>query len=222
MTNSNRKLTREPAAMESRPTPVADRMRHPVVPTGAQQRGVVVFIALIVLVAMTLAGLAVMRSSGTAILTAGNLAFKQSTVVSGDAGIETAISGFLATAGPVTLETDDPAKGYYATWVLAGSPPKEFDPITWTGWSDPSKRAAAGVDVAGNTVTYVIHRMCMNTGPVDQDNCVVLSGDLKGGPKSGVAYGEKAIKGQSKPWYRITARIVGPKNTVSYVQSMVY
>jgi len=196
-------------------------MQRPTALHGAQ-RGVVVFIALIVLVAMTLAGLAVMRSSGTAILTAGNLAFKQNTVISGDAGIEQAISNYLRTVGPSTLENDSPANGYYATWLVAGAPPTEFDPITWTGWNDPSKRAAAGVDVAGNTVTYVIHRMCLNTGAVDQDNCVVHRGDLAGSSKGGAAYGEKAIKGAARPWYRITARIVGPKNTVSYVQSMVY
>ena len=221
MTNRNRKPSGETFAMDSCATPVVHRMRRPAASPSAQ-RGVVVFIALIVLVAMTLAGLAVMRSSGTAILTAGNLAFKQNTVISGDAGIEQAITNYLRTVGPSTLENDSPTSGYYATWLVAGAPPKEFDPITWTGWSDPAKRAAAGVDVAGNTVTYVIHRMCLNTGPVDQDNCVVLQGDLAGSSKGGAAYGEKAIKAATRPWYRITARIVGPKNTVSYVQSMVY
>jgi len=221
MTQANRNSQWGRAAMEPRATLVSSGMRRRSAPP-ATQRGLVVFVALIVLVAMTLAGLAVMRSSGTAILTAGNLAFKQGAVVSGDAGIEQAIANYLRVVGPVTLENDSPASGYYATWIIPGSPPKEFDPITWSGWSDPSKRAAAGIDVAGNTVTYVIHRMCMNPGPVDQDNCVVLAGDLEGGSKGGAAYGEKAIKGQSKPWYRITARVVGPKNTVSYVQSMVY
>jgi Tfp pilus assembly protein PilX len=43
-------------------------------------RGAVLFIALIVLVAMTLAGIAIMRSVDTATLIAGNLAFKQGTV----------------------------------------------------------------------------------------------------------------------------------------------
>lgn len=208
--------------MKSRASLVVARSRRPATPPRAQ-RGLVVFVSLIVLVAMTLAGLAVMRSSGTAILTAGNLAFKQNTVISGDAGIEQALTNYLRVAGPVSLQNDGPAgSGYYATWLIPGAPPTEFDPITWTGWGDPGKRAAAGVDVAGNSVSYVIHRMCMNPGPVDQDNCVVLQGDLTGGSKGGTAYGEKAIKGETMPWFRITARIVGPKNTVSYVQSMVY
>jgi len=216
------KPTQEPADMKSRAMLVAPRKRRPGAMPSAQ-RGLVVFVSLIVLVAMTLAGLAVMRSSNTAILTAGNLAFKQNAVMSGDAGLEQAISNYLRTVGPALLENDGPSgSGYYATWLVAGAPPTEFDPITWTGWTDPNKRAAAGVDVAGNTVTYVIHRMCLTPGPVNQDQCVVLTGELSSGTKSGASYGEKAIKGATQPWYRITARITGPKNTISYVQSMVY
>lgn len=208
--------------MKLREMPVA-RLRRAAAPSGAQ-RGVVVFISLIVLVAMTLAGLAVMRSSNTAILSAGNLAFKQSTVVSGDAGLEQAISGYLKSAGAVTLQQHHADQGYYATWLVepATAPPTTFDPVTWDGWKDSSKYAPAGTDAAGNKVTYVIHRMCMNVGAVDQNNCVVLEGDVAQGSKGGAAYGEKAIKGESKPWFRITARIEGPKNTVSYVQSMIY
>jgi Tfp pilus assembly protein PilX len=53
----------------------------------------VLFIALIVLVAMTLAGIAIMRSVDTATLIAGNLAFKQGTVQSSDNGVEQAFNG---------------------------------------------------------------------------------------------------------------------------------
>jgi len=53
-------------------------------------RGAVLFIALIVLVAMSLAGIAIMRSVDTATLIAGNLAFKQGTMHSSDNGIEQA------------------------------------------------------------------------------------------------------------------------------------
>ena len=56
-----------------------------------RQRGVVLFISLIVLVAMTLAGVALVRSVDTTNLIAGNLAFKQGATLSGDAAIETEI-----------------------------------------------------------------------------------------------------------------------------------
>lgn len=219
MMNGNLIRIRKPATL-ARP---AVRGRVGAVPRA--QRGLVVFVALIVLVAMTLAGLAVMRSSNTAILSAGNLSFKQSSVLSGDAGIERAITDFLRapTTGPAVLENRIPAQGYYATW-FDGDPANEqvFDPVTWGSWGDSTKRAAAGQDAAGNTVYYVIHRMCVAEGPVDQDKCVVLGGDFTTASKGGAQYGEKPIKDVSRPWFRVTARIEGPKQTVSYVQSMLY
>ena len=219
MNQPTRIQLRKPSALAPRAT--RGRLAAP----AQNQRGLVVFVALIVLVAMTLAGLAVMRSSNTAILSAGNLALKESSVLSGDAGIERAITDFLRapTTGAVTLENRIPAQGYYATW-FDGDPANEqvFDPVTWGSWGDPTKRAAAGQDAAGNTVYYVIHRMCMDEGPVDQDKCVVLGGDFTTASKGGAQYGEKPIKDVSRPWFRITARIEGPKSTVSYVQSMLY
>lgn len=48
------------------------------------QQGVVLFVALIILVAMTLAGIALMRSVDTNVLIAGNLAFRQGATMAGD------------------------------------------------------------------------------------------------------------------------------------------
>jgi Tfp pilus assembly protein PilX len=193
------------------------------------ERGVVVFIALIVLVAMMLAGIATLRSSGSAILTAGNLAFRQGATVAGDLGTEAGLA-WLAKQGAVTLESPDAAKGYYASYndpLPAGA---TFNPITWgeSNWKDAAKAVqvnAGAPDAAGNRVSYVIHRMCAlvgtiaGTGAPAGQECVTLSDPGKGGPKEA---GQKALTGTSQVYYRITARIEGPKNTVSYVQTMVY
>src|SRR4051812_49591136 len=55
-----------------------------------RQSGVVLFIALIVLVALSLAGLATMRSVDTAALVASNIGFRQAAVHSADQGIQAA------------------------------------------------------------------------------------------------------------------------------------
>jgi hypothetical protein len=196
------------------------------------ERGVVIFIALIVLVAMMLAGIATLRSSGSAILTAGNLGFRQGATVSGDLGTESGLA-WLVKQGPVTLEARDPTKGYYVTWndreppLAAG---QTFDPMLWgdSNWKDPAKAVqvnGGAPDAAGNKVSYVIHRMCALAGsiagtsaPANQE-CVTVSDPGKGGPKEA---GQKALVGTSQAYFRITARIEGPKNTVSYVQTMVY
>ncbi len=55
------------------------------------QRGVVLFIALLVMVALSLAGIALIRSADTATTVAGNLAFKQATEYTVDRSIEQAV-----------------------------------------------------------------------------------------------------------------------------------
>jgi type IV pilus assembly protein PilX len=186
-------------------------------PVRDAQRGVVLFIALIVLVAMTLVGLAVMRSTGGSTMLAGNLSFRQNATVSGDLGIEAA-HNWLTAQGPITLQSDDAANGYYATWDTT------FNPVTFTNWHNPN----LATDAAGNRVQFVIHRMCAQAGPITgtgappNQECVTLTDAGKTGSKGGVAYGEKALAATSQPYYRITARIDGPKNTVSYVQAMMY
>ena len=59
----------------------------------AEQRGVVLFIALIVMVAMSLAGIALIRSTDTAGIVAGNLAFKQAATNALDRSVEAAVHG---------------------------------------------------------------------------------------------------------------------------------
>jgi len=195
------------------------------------QRGVVIFIALIVLVAMTLAGIAMMRSSGSAMLTAGNLGFRQNATASGDLGLETART-WLSAQGTVTLENRIPGQGYYATWhdkepAVVG---EIFDPLLWgaANWNNPGRAVQVNngaYDAAGNKVSYVIHRMCLLAGktsggsaPANQE-CVTASDPGKGGPKEA---GKIAFTAESQVYFRVTARIEGPKNTVSYVQTMVY
>jgi Tfp pilus assembly protein PilX len=210
------------------PRPAAVR-RH--APPPRAQRGVVVFIALIVLVAMMLAGLATLRSSGSAILTAGNLALRQSATIAGDLGIETGLT-WLRAQGTVTLENRNPGQGYYATFNDLEPPlpaGQQFDPILWGegNWEDPAKAVQVNngaLDAAGNRVSYVIHRMCRvpgavsGTGAPANQECVTLVDPTKGGPKEA---GAQPFAATSQVYFRITARIEGPKNTVSYVQTMV-
>src|SRR5262245_34754677 len=83
-----------------------------------RQGGVVLFIALIVLVALTLGGLALIRSASTGILAAGNLALRQNAAIAADAGVENAVA-WIRTQTPAALENNMPAFGYYAGWDTA-------------------------------------------------------------------------------------------------------
>jgi Tfp pilus assembly protein PilX len=60
------------------------------------QRGVVLLLALIILVAMTLAGIGMMRSVDTGNLIAGNMAFRQATMSAGDAGTSAGFNALVS------------------------------------------------------------------------------------------------------------------------------
>lgn len=207
------------------------------------QRGVVLFIALIALMVMALAAVVLVRSVDTATLIAGNLAFKQSATAAADSGVAAAVSWLQTTRVAQTLDPtasaantfnqDSPSTGYYssitsptsltadATWAVAASLPgsgANFD--------------ANGLDsVTGNTVRYIIQRMCRTANQLLSaaqclltDDTAALSG---GGNKRGFLEHEADLRISGvfttiRPIYRITARVTGPKNSVSYIQTFAY
>ena len=187
--------------------------------TRTRQRGAVLFIALIVLVAMSLAGIALIRGVDTANLIAGNLAFKQNATHGGDWGVEEART-WLQTQSATALYTDDVDKHYFAS-MQSGLDFTATDPsrpdFDWTANSFD-----AGADPAGNQVRYIIHRMCELAGNPGSVNCVRTStGGTADSTKGGATYGGAALPSTSQIYYRITTRVTGPRNTVSYVQVMV-
>jgi hypothetical protein len=195
------------------------------------QHGVVLFIALIVLVAMSLAGIALMRSVDTNVLIAGNLAFRQGATAGGDWGIEDARAWI--TGHPALLIDEQPAgfPFYFASWQqsmdLIGNNP---DPsVTNYDWSLLDGPMDLGYDSAGNRVQYIIHRLCDKPGAPGQGipivNCVKSA--LAASPGAGPG-GSNVIQGAggrnvdlgTSVLYRITVRITGPRNTVGFVQAV--
>ena len=180
-----------------------------------RQRGVVLFIALIVLVAMTLAGIAMFRQIGAGVIIAGNIAFKENATSVGDLGIEAA-RGWLVGSGSAALQVDQ-APGYVSTWNLA------FNPVTHT-WTSANSTLVSADDGTGNEVRYVIHRLCASAGSVNDplQSCVTVGSAAAGGSKGGGAYGVLPLSNTTAPYFRVTVRVLGPRNTVSYVQSIMY
>lgn len=195
----------------------------------ARQRGVIVFIALIVLVAMTLVAIGTMRSVDTSNVVSGNLAFKQATLSATDQGIEAAYRWLITNAGSTVLNNDNSTLGYFSSAPAANNEPD------WTNLNDPVwQQAACAVpgctsDGSGNTATYVIQRMCTEpnttyngTGATSQPNtCATLSGSSGGETGSSHQVGASQFSSTPQIYYRITARVVGPRNAVSVVQTMV-
>lgn len=193
-----------------------------------QERGIILFVALIVLVAMTLAGLAVVRTTDTGMLIAGNLAFRKNAKMSADIGVEAARQWLLQTLGGnlAALDIDVPPR-YKATWTLDTDSAKDRklmnDPNLWDWTNAGSALAANDEDRSGNLIRYVIHRMCANPGSVKLEECVTnpSGGNPNNIPCEGAGCPPPAIS-SLLPYYRITARVDGPRGTVTYIQSFVY
>jgi type IV pilus assembly protein PilX len=182
-----------------------------------RERGVVLLIALIVLVAMTLAGLSMMRSVTGGILVAGNIGHKRAATASADFGIEAARTWLLT--GAANLSTASP--GYELTWGTS------FNPTTHSWTSTTSRDALSGAATAATpdgiaSVRYVVHRLCATAGAVDSRTCVTDLGAASNSTMSGAHFGAHALSGSVSVVYRVTVRVVGAKGATSYVQALVY
>ena len=198
-----------------------------------KQTGVVLFLAMIALVVMSLAAVALIRSVDTNSMITGNLAYKQTAAISSSYGIESMVD----TLGPMPLaygNANDPANGYYAlcsnfdggstdrcsgnnltadaSWV----PGTRSSLATGTGMT-------AGRDAYGNTIQYIVERMCHQVGVPTKAACLQAGSDLDNSSKNAL---NEPVAGAPKtaselPLYRVTVRIAGPKNTISYVQAFI-
>lgn len=191
-----------------------------------KQQGVVLFFSLIALVIMSLAAVALIRSVDTADLIAGNLAFKRSATISADSGTETAVNWLLGEV-PANLNSNIPVQAYYATsvddpltpLVDEGNPKELVDAATKTA---TGAGIVAGKDQSGNKITYVIQRLCSATGTPAPDKCLFGPGQDKASFKNaGMPCPNPTCSSEPGPIYRVTAKVVGPKNTVSYIQAFL-
>jgi Tfp pilus assembly protein PilX len=179
------------------------------------QQGIVLFVALIVLVVMSLIGVSMIRQGTSNQLIVGNLAFKESGTLGADLGIETA-RNWLVTQNGSTLNATDTNNGYFANGLVAN-----FDPFSSNSWD----QSVNTTDAQGNSVRYVIHRLCpvvgevVNADPTKPNLCIIYSGDSV--TKEGVDYVNTPLE-SIQPYYRVTVRVTGPRNTTSYVQATLY
>lgn len=201
------------------------------------QRGVVLFIALIVLVAMTLAGIGMARSVDTLNIIANNIAFGQNNLMVADWGAEQAYQWLNANKG--SLDSDQPANNYYAKNDGGVDPASWLDPDAW----DIANTYANAP--AGYTVSSIIQRMCVENGSKDLadgvQSCIktasvtssttassttvdvngvstAVGGEVAAGSSAG---GGAAYNLPGNVYYRITVRVEGPRNSISVVQTLV-
>ena len=183
-------------------------------------------ITLIMLVVMTLSAIALIRSTDTTNLIAGNVAFQQGATNSAQQGIQAGLNDIATLNTGTTLWAVIPNAKWYSPVNCNQTQPT----IEWWAWwktinSTHTCTSSSGAtttlipnalptDASGNTVSYLIERLC----------------NAQGDPSNAAAVCEaKAIEDtySSLPYwypvqyYRITAYVSGSKGTQSLVQAIV-
>jgi len=199
-----------------------------------RQRGIVLVLALIVLVAMALAAIALTRSTFTSNAIAGNLAFQQAATTSADQGIEAAVAWLennngqsssttaatcSTSVGTTVLACDQASRGYIATRTDPSS--TQTWPDFWTALvTAGTTPVALSADSAGNTVSYMIQRMCSAAGDAASTTCSTPPATSSCSNCS-KASDSQNLTAATQFYYRITVQVSGARSTRSYTQVMV-
>jgi type IV pilus assembly protein PilX len=188
-----------------------------------RERGVVLFVALIVLVVMALAGLAMIRQSGTGLSIAGNIGMRQNALSGADLGTEAALAWWQPLLGtPGALDSDIVAQGYFSDWGTTDPTRITGDPTQYN-WGNSVLVTAD--DGTGNEVRYIIERLCMvanQPSSVAGQQCVETALS-NGNDMSGTCdnYPQSCPPPATTVNYRVSSRVKGLRNTVSYIQVML-
>jgi len=199
------------------PFTARSRRRHAAFPAPAKQRGVALFVALVAMLVLTLAGLALVRSVDTGGQVAGNVAFRTASIVAANYAIEEAVYNLYKAPTPIIVNNDDTAKHYYSTLqaneltdgtpeALSGPyPPTKYSMSVWT---DPTTNVE---------VRYVIERVC--TADAKDKAPTIGTCDLlppKVSP-AGTDNETKRIPLPVIPHYRVTTRVDVPNTNATTI-----
>lgn len=211
------------------------------------QRGVSLIFALLALAAISLAAVALVRAVDSGSLVIGNLSFKQDATRAADVAAERA-RDWLRSPG-ATLTVDSPDDGYYATAQTTLDPTGRVtsagNPLAVVNWGEsdscacvasgtcstcthtPSAPITVGSGVGAVRASYVITRLCPNTGAVSGSNACAQPAELRPANVSehgGIDYTKQHIAPPiaTAAYYRVVVRTVGGRNSVSFTETILY
>jgi len=195
------------------------------------QRGVVLFVALIAMLLLSLAGIALMRSVDTSVGVVGNLGFRQASIAPVNAAIEQAIQDVFKATPPVTSTADDFAHNYYSQ--LQPGESKAGVPALLQGDYNAMVTAYSGTmsampwadTVSGTELRWVVERMCNAPAVSDAEiigHCDILPPKVPSAGTDNKCVVKPCLTLPPIPVFRITVRAdILNTNTVSFAQAFV-
>ncbi|PTT77875.1 hypothetical protein DBR42_24585 [Pelomonas sp. HMWF004] len=191
--------------------------------------------ALITLVILLIGAVAISRSIGSSQFTIGNIGFKRDLTHQGERALQIAMDAVRtggALAAIATRNDHLPAANYSATLL-----PSNAQGVPNALLSDTAF-AAVGLDsndiivkdgsVERAKIRYVVDRLATATGACSSSTCTLINQNVLGGgsnewinsqTNSGAANNPNPSAVPEQPVYRITLRVTGPRNTLSFFQS---
>jgi Tfp pilus assembly protein PilX len=168
------------------------------------ERGVTMIVVLALMSVMLLAGLAFARMAEIGVLASGNAAYREASLQASQVGLNTAFAAVRGIANEETAVT-----GWYWPSIQAA----DGDGVPNVDWS-----AAPSVSVGPYTVRYVAERMCTVAAVTNNlRECLVKQVPQIGSDNAG----SEALDPPNSRQFRITVRVSGPKDTETFVQSLV-
>ena len=191
------------------------------------EAGVVLFVALIAMVILSLAGVALVRSVDSSTAVAGNLAFRQASIAPVNQAIEEAANALFKKPTPLITSTVGPdlPNNYYSS-LQPGEKPNGV-PAVLSGNYATMKAAytAAGLPaptvdpVSKLEIRKVIERICNADGAATIATCDLLPPKVS---PAGTDNEVKRIPLPPIPHFRVTVRVDLPgTNTTTYAQAFV-
>lgn len=209
------------------------------VPLRASQGGAMLLIVMVVLVSLTYAALSLFRSADVGVLLTANLSFKRD--AQNQAGI--ALNEVVKIMSASTFSSTDPlycsdsahcsgGNTLNLSMRLLSADPKTGVPLIMLKDTDLSAGASSfdalfKATVATNSsaklyTRYLIERMCDGFIAATSQDCQSGQWDKQGGSHQGAGTsGGGGTPASVLPFYRVTVRVDGPRNTRAYAQTIV-
>jgi type IV pilus assembly protein PilX len=194
-----------------------------------RERGVVLFIALIAMVVLSLAGVALIRAVDTTGSVAGNIAFREASVTAVNFAVEQAVDWLYVSKTIVPETAVDNAHHYYGK-LQAGEKPNGVPAVlsgTYAAMTGSYPFGPANIYPTTNAeIRSVIERVCSPAAPAPPLTFAQRTQycDTKP-PKVSPAKTSMKLKGPTLPpipLYRVTVRVDLPgTNAATYAQSML-
>lgn len=209
-----------------------------------RQRGLSLVFALLALVALTLGAVALLRSVDVGVLVLGNLGDKQTGLAATGQGAEAAMRWIADRINtPPTLHNDIPDEGYYATHrdtldvtgIAAGHDTLTVPTVDWEGngcvvegvqSAGQCLSASPAMEVGGETVRYLITRLCPSVGEMTSD-CArppfenTTKASDRDAETAGVGSGRVGVD-QTSAYFRIVVRSKNARGTVAFSETLAH